>query len=88
MAINGVTISFAFLRSRSSDILSVLTMYASGALLSRALDCSLLATPQVNRQRPPCILNVIPVQTGIQSLHTWTPASAGVTTPLLTCGEQ
>jgi hypothetical protein len=39
-----VAISFASLRSRSSGILNVLTTYASGAFLSRALDCSLLPT--------------------------------------------
>jgi hypothetical protein len=39
-----VTINFASLRSRSSGILNVLTTYASGAFLSRALACSLLAT--------------------------------------------
>jgi hypothetical protein len=42
-----VTISVAFLRSQSSGILNVLTTYASGALLLRALGCSLLATPYV-----------------------------------------
>jgi len=46
MAINAVTISVASLRSQSSGILNVLTQYVSGALLLRALGCSLLATAQ------------------------------------------
>ena len=39
-AISAVTISVASRRSRSSPILSVLTMYAFGRLLSRALSGS------------------------------------------------
>jgi hypothetical protein len=42
--VSAAAISFAFLRSRSSIILNVLTTYVSGARLPRALDCSLLAT--------------------------------------------
>ena len=42
MGISAATISVASLRSQSSGILSVLTMYASGALLLRALGCSRL----------------------------------------------
>jgi hypothetical protein len=79
-----MTMSVASLRSQSSGILNVLTTYASGALLLRALGCSLLATAhgwiwrkphfKVQRDRRGCAFHVIPVKTGIQSLsHTWTP---------------
>ncbi|HEV8341290.1 MAG TPA: hypothetical protein VGR30_02850 [Candidatus Binatia bacterium] len=45
-------ISGASLRSRSSGILSVATTYASGALLTRALGCLLLApaNPRFDRR--------------------------------------
>jgi len=43
-SISAATISVASRRSRSSGILSVLTTYASGALLPRTLGCSLLVT--------------------------------------------
>jgi hypothetical protein len=89
-----MTMSVASLRSQSSGILNVLTTYASGALLLRALGCSLLATVhgwirrkshfELQRHMWPCAFHVIPVKTGIQSLsHTWIPASVGVTIPFI-----
>jgi hypothetical protein len=45
--VSAVAISFAFLRSQSSIIFNVLATYVSRALLTRALDCSLLATARM-----------------------------------------